>query len=226
VLELCDIHKSFRKDSRAVDVLSGLDLRVDAGQFAAVQGPSGCGKSTLLLVAGALLHPDAGTVRIDGQDPYSLSSDERAMFRAAKLGFVFQQFHLVPYLTVLENVLAAGLASGKDGRDRADALLDKLGMTDRMHHLPSELSVGQRQRTALARAMLNRPRVLLADEPTGNLDPDNAHAVLDQLKALACEGAAVLLVSHSAAAVGAAGKVYQLGGGVLEPEATKPEATK
>ena len=214
-LELDNIVKHFAKDGHTVGVLDGLSLRLLPGEFAAIRGASGCGKSTCLLVAGALLHPDAGTVRLDGQDPYELSSDARATFRAEKVGFVFQQFHLVPYLSVIENVLTAALPQGQDRRSRAMELLDRLGMADRADHRPDELSVGQRQRTALARAVLNQPRLILADEPTGNLDPENAHVVLDYLRAMAKEGAAVLLVSHSPTAAAAADKVYRLEQGGL-----------
>jgi ABC-type lipoprotein export system ATPase subunit len=180
-----------------VAALDGVSLSLAAGEFVAVRGPSGCGKTTLLLAAGALLAGDEGQVLIDGQDPYRLGSDQRARFRAGKLGFVFQQFHLVPYLTVLENVLSPCLAlPAEDGERRAMQLIEHFGLTERIHHTPGELSTGERQRTALARALLNRPRLLLADEPTGNLDADSARAVLDYLAEFARDGGAVLLVTH------------------------------
>lgn len=198
LLQLRDITKTYR-GARDGDVhaLQGLSLDVDAGQFAAVQGPSGCGKSTLLLIAGGLLMPDAGQVRVAGQDIYALGPEQRARFRGSQIGFVFQQFHLVPYLSVLDNVLAP-LVSGSiaDPQRRALDLIERFGLTARAHHKPAELSSGERQRTALARALLASPKALLADEPTGNLDRDNAEAVLGYLAEFAREGGAVLLVTH------------------------------
>jgi len=197
VLHIDGLMKAYRaagKDVRAVD---GFSIGVAAGEFVAVRGPSGCGKTTLLLAAGGLLRPDAGRVTIAGQDPYALSAEARARFRATHAGFVFQQFHLVPYLTVLENVLAAAIARPAAGaRERAEGLLARFGLADRAAHVPAELSTGERQRTALARALLNQPKVILADEPTGNLDPASAAVVLGHLKEFALSGGAVLLVTH------------------------------
>jgi ABC-type lipoprotein export system ATPase subunit len=200
VLELRDVAKRYRSAAGGggqVAALDGVSMSVTAGEFVAVRGPSGCGKTTLLLAAGALLAGDSGQVLLDGQDPYLLNPNQRARLRAGKLGFVFQQFHLVPYLTVLENVLSPCLAlAAEDGEARARQLIEHFGLTGRMHHTPGELSIGERQRTALARALLNRPRLLLADEPTGNLDADSARAVLDYLGEFARDGGAVLLVTH------------------------------
>jgi len=207
-----------RYHGRAGEVLAldNVSLSVEAGRFLAVVGPSGCGKSTLLLIAGGLLAPDAGTVEIAGTNPYKMSADERAHFRAANIGFVFQQFHLVPYLTVLENVLAPTFAmASADAPARAEELLDRFGLGDRRGHLPSELSSGERQRTALARALLNRPKLILADEPTGNLDRENAAAVLKYLSEFAHDGGAVLLVTHDLEAVRHADEVAQIERGRL-----------
>jgi putative ABC transport system ATP-binding protein len=179
--------------------LHELSLTVARGEFVSVLGPSGCGKTTILLTAGGLLTPDAGQVTLDGTDPYALAPEARAAFRAEQVGFVFQQFHLVPYLSVLDNVMTAGLAAGDTSagvRAKAEGLITKFGLSERTHHCPAELSVGERQRVALARALLNRPSLLLADEPTGNLDDDNAHIVLDTLRQFAHDGGAVLLVTH------------------------------
>src|SRR5947209_10398920 len=152
-------------------------------------------------MAGGLLAPDAGRIVVDGQDLYALSAEARARFRAAHLGFVFQQFHLVPYLSILDNVLTPSLALAvPDAEKRAHELIGRLGLSHRARHVPAELSTGERQRTALARALLNRPKLLLADEPTGNLDRDNAAAVLGYLAELAAAGGAVLLVTHDPAA--------------------------
>ena len=148
-------------------------------------------------MAGSLLAPDQGTVRIEGEDPARLSPEARARFRAAKIGFVFQQFHLVPYLSVEENVLAPALATpSAEAGGRARELIARFGLANRAHHRPAELSTGERQRTAMARALLNRPQLLLADEPTGNLDRENGDIVLRCLREFAQSGGAVLLVTH------------------------------
>jgi ABC-type lipoprotein export system ATPase subunit len=163
----------------------------------------------LLLAAGGLLRPDAGNVTVAGQDPYALSPEERAKFRAAHIGFVFQQFHLVPYLNVLDNVLVPSLAAPAM-RERAVELVAQFGLADRAHHVPAQLSVGERQRCALARALLNRPKLLLADEPTGNLDPDNGKLVLAALAGFVQQGGAVLLVTHDERASGVAQRWVRL----------------
>ncbi|MDP7289441.1 MAG: ATP-binding cassette domain-containing protein, partial [Phycisphaerae bacterium] len=174
MLDIREISKTYTTGGKNVPVLSDMSLKIAPGEFVAVQGQSGCGKSTLLLAAGGLLRPDSGQVLVSGDDPYALSSEARADFRATHVGFVFQQFHLVPYLDVLDNVLAPSMAHDSAGaRDHALELIEHFGITDRIGHLPGELSTGERQRTALARALLNRPKLLLADEPTGNLDSDS-----------------------------------------------------
>jgi len=194
LLELNNLTKVYNDSVRAVD---GVTLSVEPGEFVAVRGPSGCGKTTLLLAAGGLLAPDEGEVRVAGEDPYRLSPEQRARFRAERIGFVFQQFHLVPYLNVLKNVLVPSLASSSTTRrQRAEELVTRFGLGDRLHHVPAQLSTGERQRTALARALLNEPKLVLADEPTGNLDADNARAVMDALAEFARGGGAVLLVTH------------------------------
>lgn len=201
VLELNGICKTYAGPKGAVEVLKGVDLAIDSGEFVALRGASGSGKSTLLWVAGALMTPTGGTVRLNGHDLYALSPEARAHARAAGIGFVFQNFHLVPYLTVRENVLAPSLAGGNGnavalGR-RADELIEQLGIAPRREHVPSKLSSGERQRTALARALLREPKLVLADEPTGNLDAANAEGVLAELQRFARGGGAVLLVTHS-----------------------------
>jgi ABC-type lipoprotein export system ATPase subunit len=207
---------SYRGPAGLVEVLRGLDLQLNAGEFVAVQGPSGCGKTTLLLAAGGLLAPDGGRVVLDGQDVYALGAEARACFRARSIGFVFQQFHLVPYLTALENVLAPTLAVAiPDARPRAEALVERLGLAPRRRHVPGELSTGERQRVALARALLAGPKVLLADEPTGNLDDANAALVLGELRVFASGGGGVLLVTHAAPAAATADRTLQLREGRL-----------
>lgn len=224
LLELCGIHKTYHGAAGGqVRALRDVSLQLDAGQFVAIRGPSGCGKSSLLLTAGTLLAPDSGEVLIQGEQPYQMSSDRRATFRAEHLGFVFQQFHLVPYLSVLENVLAArialpvgaslGGAAENDDQQRASELLEQFGLGDRLGHTPSQLSSGERQRCALARALLNRPALLLADEPTGNLDPENSAIVLRALRQFADGGGAVLLVTHDEQASTAADQVLHMNSG-------------
>ena len=211
MLEVKDITKTYRGPNGPVQALDGVSIRVERGEFVSVQGPSGCGKTTLLLAAGGLLAGDGGEVRIDGEDPYALGPDARARFRAGKVGFVFQQFHLVPYLSVLDNILSPTLAlQSADARQRAMQLIEHFGLADRMHHTPGELSTGERQRTALARALLNGPGLLLADEPTGNLDGDSARDVLDYLAEFARNGGAVLLVTHDDRAAGYAQRTVRL----------------
>jgi len=197
MLTVTNVSKRYLRGQADVQALDDVSVHIEAGQFVTVKGPSGCGKTTLLLAAGALMAPDAGTIDIEGVNPYDLAPDPRAAFRASTIGFVFQQFHLVPYLSVLDNVLTPSLARPTaDARDRAAELVARFGLADRADHMPGELSTGERQRTALARAMLNQPKLILADEPTGNLDEDNAHHVLQALAEFASAGGAVLLVTH------------------------------
>jgi ABC-type lipoprotein export system ATPase subunit len=214
LLQLSHVTKVYSQGARTVRALDDVSLQVAAGEFVSLVGPSGCGKSTLLLVAGGLLRPDAGAVVVAGIEPYHLPPEARSRFRGQHVGFVFQQFHLVPYLSVRENILSPVLAWWKgDLPERADALMDRFGLAERRNHRPGELSTGERQRTALARALLHRPRLLLADEPTGNLDPENAQLVLDTLRQSATEGAAVVLVTHDATAASRADRTIPLAQG-------------
>jgi ABC-type lipoprotein export system ATPase subunit len=210
------LSKIYHTAQGEIHSLNGLNLEIQRGDFVCVRGPSGCGKTTLLHTLGGMLRPTRGSVRIAGDEIYALSSRERARFRAAKIGFVFQMFHLVPYLSVLDNVLLA--ANGKasvDSRKRATELLEQLGLTPRQHHTPAELSAGERQRTALARALLNRPELILADEPTGNLDPDNAKEVFDHLKTFQQSGGTLVVVTHGATAGDFAGRILEMRAGKL-----------
>lgn len=180
-----------------VQALEDVSLTANPGEMLAIRGPSGCGKTTLLLVAGCLLRPTAGEVLIDSQAPYALGAGKRGAMRAQKIGFVFQQFHLIPYLTALDNVAAASLACPRpDALERARQLLADLNMSDRADHVPAQLSSGERQRTALARALFNEPKLILADEPTGNLDEENGEVVMGHLAEFAGAGGTVLIVTH------------------------------
>ncbi len=219
LLQLENISKTYQDGSSTVQAVDNVSIQLDAGDFVAVQGPSGCGKSTLLLTAGGLLKPTSGTVLVDEQNPYSMSPDERASFRAQKIGFVFQQFHLIPYLSVFENILAPGMAVAQRPKpERVQQLIERFGLSDRQHHVPAKLSSGERQRVAMARALLNDPKLILADEPTGNLDHENAETLLQFLTEFAAGGGGVLLVTHDDRAVTHAQKsTTLLDGKVVEP---------
>ena len=186
-------------------MLVDFDFSLNAGEFVVVTGPSGAGKSTLLHIAGGLDAPDLGTVAVAGQDVWSMSSGARAAFRRRNLGFVFQFFNLVPMLTAVENVSLPLVLDGMAARSadaRAEELLQRVGLGNRSRHRPAELSGGQMQRVAVARALVARPSIILADEPTGNLDSHSSTEVLDLLRSLSDEdGAAVILVTHDQAAV-------------------------
>ena len=196
-----DLTRTYRTRAGKVTALEGVSLRLEKGEFVAVCGPSGSGKTTLLMMVAAMLRPSRGSVRFDDRDLYGMSVPQRAQFRARNIGFVFQMFHLVPYLNVLENVLiAAGALGAGDGKARAEELLQRLGLAHRVGHRPSELSAGEKQRTAIARALLNQPRLILADEPTGNLDTENARSVLQHLRSFQQDGGTVIMATHGSAA--------------------------
>ena len=216
MLKIKNISKDYSKSDGTVHALKDVSLHVTEGEFVGIQGSSGCGKTTLLLAAGALLEPSAGSVTLDGEDLYAVGLEERAVIRARKIGFVFQQFHLVPYLSVLENVLSPSLATpGDDGDERARELIGTFGLNDRINHVPFELSSGECQRVALARALLNEPKLLLADEPTGNLDSCNANIVIESLTRFAEAGGCVLMVTHSASVAGRAHRTIRLEAGSI-----------
>ena len=197
MLVLEKVAKTYAKDGRRITALAPVDLAVREGRFVAVQGPSGSGKTTCLLIAGGLLRPDSGRVLLDGQDLQAMTRNRLAAFRAEHIGFVFQQYHLIPYLTVLENILAPEAVHGRaNGHARGRELAEQFGLAHRLDHTPAELSSGEKQRAALARALLFRPKILLADEITGNLDHANAQVVLGYLKEYVKTGGSVLLVTH------------------------------
>jgi len=201
MLVLEDLTKTYRTRAGRVTALEGVDLRIEKGEFVALCGPSGSGKTTLLMMIAAMLRPTRGTVRFEDRDLYALGVPQRARFRAQNIGFIFQMFHLVPYLNVLENVrIAAGAPGGRNGKGRAQELLQRLGLGQRLGHRPSELSAGEKQRTAIARALLNQPRLILADEPTGNLDSENTRCVLQHLQGFQQDGGTVIVATHGPAA--------------------------
>ena len=216
MLELKGISKSFHGPEGEAQALDGIALSVSSGEFVAVRGPSGCGKTTLLLIAGGLLRPSEGEVMIDGQDPYGLDANQRSTLRAEKIGFVFQQFHLVPYLTVLDNVLTPVVPRPRpDAMHRAWELICHFGLERRARYVPSQLSTGECQRAALARALLNHPKIILADEPTGNLDEKNSEVVFGYLTEFAKNDGSVLVVTHDARAAEYADRMLPMDAGRL-----------
>ena len=221
LLELRAVAKRFQQGSEVVVALDGVDLDVDAGEHVALVGRSGSGKSTLLHLAGGLDSPDAGTVCVAGRDVARMSGGERAALRRRDVGFVFQFFHLLPTLTVAENVeLPLLLDRRRDRNGDVTTLLERLGIGHRATHLPSQLSGGEMQRAAIARALVTGPKLLLADEPTGNLDSATGELVLDTLlDAVADTGVSLLLVTHDAAAARRLGRVLRLRDGRLEDDA-------
>ncbi len=209
-------------------VLDGVDLAVQAGDSLAIVGPSGCGKSTLLNIAGALDRPTAGRVRFDGRELGALNESALAAFRAASVGFVFQAHHLLPQLTTMENVLVPTLAhpdrsAARAAPPRAMALLRRVGLGDRVHHRPAQLSGGQCQRVAIVRALINRPMLLLADEPTGSLDSAAVDGVIDLLQDLHREeGLTLIVVTHAAALAQRMRRRLALRGGRLHEAEAQP----
>jgi ABC-type lipoprotein export system ATPase subunit len=219
LLELRQVVKHYRRGAEDVVALAGVDLAVGAGEAVAIVGPSGSGKSTLLHLAGGLDAPDAGTVHIDGRSLVGLSLAERARLRRRDVGFVFQFFHLLPSLTVAENVELPLLLDGRRGRaarTTVAGVLDRVGVGHRASHLPGELSGGEMQRAAIARSLVCGPRLVLADEPTGNLDSVTGRAVLDLLSSLVSEaGTTLVVVTHDEAAAARTGRVVRLRDGHL-----------
>jgi putative ABC transport system ATP-binding protein len=213
-----NVSKKYRHRGQIVTALDGADLTISKGDFMAVVGPSGSGKSTLLLMLGGMLSPSSGRVLLQGESIYDLKSDQRARLRKKNIGFVFQTFNLVTYLSALENVqiplYLAGL-KGKDQEERAIFLLDRVGLADRLHHKPCELSVGQQQRVALARMLANDPAVILADEPTGNLDPETTQHVIKFLEDVNQEGRTIVMVTHDPRAAEKAKKTLRLTNGAI-----------
>ena len=215
LIEAKGVRRSFRAGGREVEVLRGVDLRVEAGESVAITGASGSGKSTFLQILGGLDRPTGGRVEFGGR--------ERTQARAKGLGFVFQAYHLLPELTVRENVMLAGLTgrmawlNGRALGARADELLERTGLAERAAHRPNELSGGEQQRTALARALMSRPRLLLADEPTGNLDSKTGEGVLALLFELVKEaGTGLVMVTHNAAVTGRFDRHAVMRDGLLE----------
>ncbi|MCY2982792.1 MAG: ABC transporter ATP-binding protein [Planctomycetota bacterium] len=213
-LEAIEIRKVYQTLSEEIVVLESVSFSMNAGENLAIIGPSGSGKSTLLQILGTLDAPTSGIVRIGGQDPYELNENQQAKFRNERIGFIFQDHHLLPQWNVLENTLLPALAKGKpteEIRQRAIALLERVGLKDRMTHLPSQLSGGERERVAVARALVLKPMIVLADEPTGNLDQQSAENVARLLLEVPKEENTVLIVvTHSISLAEQMQKRYEL----------------
>jgi lipoprotein-releasing system ATP-binding protein len=214
ILQLIDIHKGFAQGEQKLHILNGLNLTIHAGEVVALVGPSGSGKSTLLQIAGLLGQPDAGQVLIQGKPCERLNDAERTKLRRDQLGFVYQFHHLLPELSAEENVMMPQFIAGKDKRAasaEAHRLLGLVGLSKRAAHRPGELSGGEQQRVAIARALANRPALVLADEPTGNLDPETSASVFAMLRATLKEnGAAALLVTHNLDLANACDRILRL----------------
>ena len=206
ILSATDLGHSFSTSGNAVNVYSSLNFEIASGEVFAVRGSSGSGKTTLLLACGAMLRPTQGTVTLNGENIHNLSSAQRVSLRAKVIGYMFQSLELIPYLSVLDNVR---LAHHVD-RSTALAWLEKLGMSSRVSHKPEALSHGQRQRVALARAMAHAPKLVIADEPTGNLDPQNSELVFNTLRTFADSGGSVIVASHSPNVSGIADQTMDL----------------
>jgi putative ABC transport system ATP-binding protein len=210
LLEAFDLTKVYHRGREPVQALNGVSLRVRAGEFVAIAGPSGAGKTTLLSLLGCLEPPTAGRLRLGGRDLHHLSERERTRVRAEEIGFVFQHFSLLPTLTVEENVALPALFARRRPGPRTLALLDRVGLRPRRHHRPHELSGGEMQRAAIARALINSPRLLLADEPTGQLDTATGHAILHLFRELNEDGLTLIVVTHNPFLAAAADRQVRL----------------
>lgn len=226
MLELNAITKSYRTSDVETLALNGVDLQIGPGEFVAIMGPSGCGKSTLLNVLGLLDRPTGGSFRFGGEEIASANESRLTSLRREKLGFIFQNFNLIDDMTVVENVEVALAYRGKGGaRRRRQALsaLEEVGIAHRANHRPKQLSGGQQQRVAVARALVSSPAILLADEPTGNLDTENGRAVMDLLHAAVARGVTVVMVTHSPDQAAEAGRIIRLLDGRLVDQSGQRE---
>lgn len=210
--------KTYGNGDAAVTAISEMNFAIASGEFIGVMGESGSGKSTLLSVMGAMNAPSSGSFVVDDIDVYRLQSEKRADFRREFLGFIFQSFHLVPYLTVLENVmlpLSIVKVGKKKKREMAEAALTDVGLLNKIHRLPNQISGGEKERVAIARAIVNQPPILLADEPTGNLDTKTSREIMSLLRKLNQDGMTIVMVTHSPECAKYAGRVLQISDGIL-----------
>jgi putative ABC transport system ATP-binding protein len=221
IIQLEDIHKSYFMGRQALPVLKGVSLNILKNEYVALMGPSGSGKSTLMNILGCLDTPTDGTYILNGKDVSKMPDDDLADVRNLEIGFVFQQFNLLPRLTAVENVALPLVYAGVPRRqriDRAMAVLEKVGLTDRSHHKPNELSGGQAQRVAIARALINNPSLILADEPTGNLDSKTSNEIMDIFTAIQAGGNTVVLVTHEEDIANYAFRIVRLRDGLIESD--------
>jgi len=216
MIYLENVSKIFESPRGRVEALKKVNFHAEKGEFVVMKGPSGSGKTTWLLSIGGMLQPTSGIIRMDGKNIYSMKENERTKFRASYIGFVFQLFYLIPYANVLENILLSGGLSGDAKKqERALELADNLGLMERLMHTPSELSTGECQRVALARALVHQPKLLLADEPTGNLDFENSLEVLKIIGHYHQQGGTVLFVTHTNIADSFASRTLHLKNGEI-----------
>ncbi len=214
-----NLHRSYSLGHKTIEVLHGLDLHIKRGEKIFLCGPSGAGKTTLMYTLAGLEQPQAGKVIVDGQDIYALSQRRRALFRNKTMGFIFQNYMLMPELTALENASLATAVAGREATAQVSALLERVGLGDRLHHLPNELSGGEQQRVAIARALAHEPSLIFADEPTGNLDSRNGGQILDLLFNLADErGATLVIVTHDRNIAERGDRTLIIRDGVVESE--------
>jgi putative ABC transport system ATP-binding protein len=216
IIELNNVSKIYKRGSEIICAVNDVDLSAKRGDYLSVVGASGSGKTTLMNIIGCIDNPTKGTVLIKNNDVSNMHQKELTKIRRDTIGFVFQQFYLIPTLTASENVQVPGLFSrNKERKRRADELLDLVGLSDRINHLPSQLSGGEMQRTAIARAMINSPEILLADEPTGNLDSQNAGIIFDTFNKLNIDGLTIIVVTHSKELAKAAGRIISIKDGSI-----------
>ena len=195
-----NLHRGYSVGKKRIEVLHGIDLQIQRGEKVFLCGPSGAGKTTLMYILAGLEQPEQGKVWVDGQNLYALSRRQQARVRNKWMSYIFQNYYLMPELTALENVMVPAMISGKDSVDKARESLERVGLGNRIDHLPAELSGGEQQRVAIARALVNSPQVIFADEPTGNLDSRNGAQVMEMLLALSAEdGATLVVVTHDEA---------------------------
>lgn len=221
IIQLEDIRKSYFLGKQELKVLKGISLSILKNEYVALMGPSGSGKSTLMNILGCLDSPTGGTYILNGQDVSKMSEDELADVRNIEIGFVFQQFNLLPRLTAAENVALPLIyygASKKERNERALEMLERVGLADRSHHKPNELSGGQNQRVAIARALVNNPSIILADEPTGNLDSKTSREIMNIFDKIQADGNTVMLVTHEEDIAQHAHRIIRLKDGIIETD--------
>lgn len=219
LIELNNLHREYKQGSKIIHAIDGIDLKVEPGEFLVIFGESGSGKSTLLQLIGGLERPTKGNVKIDGQDITKISEAKLTKLRGKKVGFIFQHYNLIPTLSAVQNVEAAIVNRSKDDTKKATEVLEMLGLSDRVKHLPSLLSGGEQQRVAIARALINKPEIILADEPTGNLDSKTGEEISEILKKLNKENnMTIILITHSEYNRKFASRIMNIKDGKLEDD--------